>query len=618
MKRRIAIGAVLCLLSTIAGARTLHWKSIDVQASLDADGRLHLQERQNIVFDGDWNGGERKFRLQPGQELALAGITRIDPETGARTPLSEGGLGQVDRYSFIDPKTLRWRSRLPSDPPFSNREIDYLLDYTLSGILEKKDSGYLLNHDFAFSDRDGAIDHFTLDLALDPSWKTEAPMPGHWEAGPIPPGRGYVVRASLRSSRPVVPSAVRSVPMMADRGLAEIAIAVAILVFGLHYWLHDRIRGRFRPLPPLSDVDAAWLKTNVFDLLPEEVGTAIDDDVGSPEVAAVIARLVAEKKLESETVAGKKPTLRLTRIAGDGSFSGYEKKLVDGLFFGEKSVTPENVREHYKSSGFSPSSLIEADLRARLATKGPFGQTVKPAAAWRSLLFFLAAVGFGIATVLHHTPADAPPLFVFLFASAFCATIGLMVAKRSSESFQPVGPALVSGLVIVLVPWIIAGILMPPVYSPTLFAAFTFLTLAYVSSALHLAMSRDGDARMERRRRLATARRWFVEQLRAPRPHLEDAWFPYLLALGLGPKVDDWSKSYGHAARTSTGFSGSSSSSSSSSGSGWTGGGGSFGGAGASAGWAAAVGGFSAGVAAPSSSGGGGGGSSGGGGGGGW
>lgn len=626
MKTRIAIGIGLLALAAVAPAhgRTLHWRSIEVKATLDADGLLHVSERQNMVFDGDWNGGERRFRLEPGQELNLAGITRIDAETGAQTPLSDGSLTEVDRYSFTDPKTLRWRSRLPSDPPFANQEIDYVLDYSISGVLEKKGDAYRLNHDFAFSDRDGPIEHFTLDLTLDPTWKTEAPFPAHRESGLLPPGVGFVVSASLRSTRPVAPSAVRSIPILADRRLALWLIALAILAFGLHYWLHDRARGRFAPLPPVSEVDGAWLKANVFDLLPEEVGTALDDDVGPAEVSAVIARLVSEKKLKSEaeqSPSDGKPTLRLTRLAPDHDFRGYEKALVDGLFSGEPSVTPESVRNHYKSTGFDPAKLIEKDLRAGLAAKGPFADAFKPAAAWRSLLFFLAAVGFGVATIRHHVPTDGRAVFIFLFASLFCM-FGIALAKRSAESFRPFSPSLVIGVALVLVPWAIAARLLPADYSPTLFAAFTFMTLMYVSSAFHMAMSRDGAARMERRRRLATARRYFVEQLKSAHPRLEDSWFPYLLALGLGSGVDRWSKSFGAAARSAgtASFGSTSTSSGSGSGSGWTGGGGSFGGAGASAGWAAAVGGFSAGVAAPSSSssGGGGGSSSGGGGGGGW
>ena len=623
MKLRSALGVMLLALaiSRPAAARTLHWRSMEVRATLDADGLLHVLERQNMVLDGDWNGGERKFRLEPGQQLALAGVARIDPETGARTPLVEGSLSEVDHYGFTDARTLRWRSRLPSDPPFSNREIDYVLDYTLSGVLEEHSGAYRLDHDFAFSVRDGPIEHFTLDLSLDPSWRPEKPLPGQFEAGPLPPGRGFVVHASLRSARGIAPSAARTIPILADRRLAKLLIAVAVLLFGLHYWLHDRARGRFAPLPPLTGVDEAWLRANVFDLLPEEVGTAIDDDVGGPEVSAVIARLVSEKKLKSESARGSdgKPSLRLTRLAPENAFAGYEKALVDGLFFGETTVTPDDVRKHYKSTGFNPGQLIEKELQARLATKGPFGQKVKPPAAWRSLLFLFAALAFGGMTVRHHVATDGRALFAFLFASAFCVLIGLLLARRSSESFRPMGPALFFGVAIVLIPWIITGLLMPADYSATLFAAFTFLTLMYVSSAFHMAMSRDGAARMERRRRLATARRYFVEQLKAAHPKLDDGWFPYLLALGLGSGIDRWSKSFGAAGRAAGGTTSvsSSSSSSPSSGGGWSGGGGSFGGAGASAGWAAAFGGFSAGVAAPSSSSGGGGSSSGGGGGGG-
>src|SRR5207245_1133767 len=51
------------LLAPSAGhgqARSLYWRSLEVSARLDADGRLHVSERQAMVFSGDWNGGERR------------------------------------------------------------------------------------------------------------------------------------------------------------------------------------------------------------------------------------------------------------------------------------------------------------------------------------------------------------------------------------------------------------------------------------------------------------------------------------------------------------------------------------------------------------------------------
>ena len=115
--------------------KSLYWRAMDVRARLDADGRLHVTERQAMVFTGDWNGGQRDFRVNPGQSLKLEGIWRMDPETGKRKPLSEGDLSEVDHYGWKDRHTLRWRSRRPSDPPFAGTEIDYEIAYTLSGIL---------------------------------------------------------------------------------------------------------------------------------------------------------------------------------------------------------------------------------------------------------------------------------------------------------------------------------------------------------------------------------------------------------------------------------------------------------------------------------------------------
>jgi uncharacterized membrane protein YgcG len=157
--------------------------------------------------------------------------------------------------------------------------------------------------------------------------------------------------------------------------------------------------------------------------------------------------------------------------------------------------------------------------------------------------------------------------------------------------------------------------------------ALTLVGLALANSVFNLARSRDGAEAIRKRKKLAAARRYFQRELAKAEPRLEDAWFPYLLAFGLGPAVERWFGAYGAAtagaspaATTSGGAARGTSSGGAPS---WTGGGGAFGGAGASGSWAAAVGSVASGVAAPSSSGsggggGGGGGSSGGGGGGGW
>ena len=148
--------------------------------------------------------------------------------------------------------------------------------------------------------------------------------------------------------------------------------------------------------------------------------------------------------------------------------------------------------------------------------------------------------------------------------------------------------------------------------------------LGIINNVFNVAKSREGPHKIARRKILAAARRFFQRELASRQPRLSDDWFPYLVALELGNRVDRWFRAYGQTgstvASTNRAAFGSSSSSSASSGS-WTGGGGSFGGAGSSGSWAIAAGALAAGVAAPGSGGGGGGGgggSSGGGGGGGW
>ena len=155
----------------------MRWRAFDVKAQLDADGRLHVLETQHIVFDGDWNGGERTFRVFPGQSLTLESVTRIDGD-GTRHPLTQGDLSAVDAWNWTGPYVLRWRSRLPSDPPFAGTELVYELAYTLGGVLVKQGgASYSLDHDFAFPDRDWPIEAFALSLALDPVWKPQERVP---------------------------------------------------------------------------------------------------------------------------------------------------------------------------------------------------------------------------------------------------------------------------------------------------------------------------------------------------------------------------------------------------------------------------------------------------------
>jgi len=84
--RTVLLALVAAVLAAPApssgGPRTLSWRTLEVEARLDGEGDLHVRERQVIVFDGDWNGGERRFRLAPGQRLRFERLLRETPEGG--------------------------------------------------------------------------------------------------------------------------------------------------------------------------------------------------------------------------------------------------------------------------------------------------------------------------------------------------------------------------------------------------------------------------------------------------------------------------------------------------------------------------------------------------------
>ncbi|MEO7973085.1 MAG: hypothetical protein ABIU84_05815, partial [Thermoanaerobaculia bacterium] len=161
--RRTRLAAAIALVSLWAlcggaSAKELHWRALEVEARLESDGTLSISELQRMIFTGDWNGGERKFRLGSGQMIVLDRMVRLDPDGSGATELVAGSLDEVDRYEWSSSDTLRWRSRQPTDPEFDRTELDYRLDYRISGALRRLgERAFRLDHQFAFTERDGVI-----------------------------------------------------------------------------------------------------------------------------------------------------------------------------------------------------------------------------------------------------------------------------------------------------------------------------------------------------------------------------------------------------------------------------------------------------------------------------
>jgi hypothetical protein len=632
--RFLTLSCLLLAASPASAQRTLYWDAIDVTAHLDETGRLLVDEAQTIVFDGDWNGGERTFDIRPRQGFKLVGLYR--DEAGTWTELTEDDyLDAVDEFSWIDGETLRWRSRMPSDPPFAETRIRYLLRYELTNILVKDDAGYLLDHDFLFADRDGVIRRFDLQFTLDPAWQADATARQSYSAADVPAGRGFVVTLPLRYAGTAVPGTFdASRPMEIQ---VAVLLIIGITIVGLaSAFVGESKRGRFASLP--RDVDETWLRTHVLAHPAEVVGAAWDDTINSAEVVALIARLVGEGKLESTVAKGGQMSLKL-KTSRD-SLTTYERTLIDRLFFNNRTNTSTQlVKQHYRKKGFNPVEEIRTGLLEAVSVATPGGLRRRP------LRF--ATPGFllvGTALLIVDWTAgrlDTPYLILLGLTTLVLMAVASVIGSRFRANIHwtaRAAAAIVSAVTIpalatVIFFWYYVGV-GEVAASNVLIAAITSLTLAIVSAGLNALVSRQYAPGVAFRKRLAAARAFFVEQLASPRPALHDDWYPWLLALGLRKEMDDWStqqEGVGHSKSSRT-WSSTSSAASTGSTSGaptWTGfAGGQSGGAGGGAGWTTAVSGLAAGVAPPSSSssGGSGGssssssssGSSGGGGGGGW
>jgi uncharacterized membrane protein YgcG len=625
---KILIALLVLIAAPVSAQRNLHWSDIEVSARLEADGTLRVTERQTMVFTGNWNGGERRFNVPGRQRFTFDRMYRVD-EGGDTHLMREGDLTNVDEYDFVNSTTLRWRSRLPSDPLFNRTAITYVLEYSYANVLQPDDGRWLLDHNFGFADSDGVIERFTVRLELDPSWEASLPDEGVWQATNLPPGQGFVVTVPLRyvgaGDGPAI--YVGAAPVQRYAIAAVVLALVASLGRGLI--TRERENGRLQPLPSHESVDATWLKEHVFAHLPETVGAAWDNTTDASEVAAVLARLVTEGRMKSEVTPGrllKGPALHLDLLVDRDRFHGYERTLVDALFEpGETSTDTESIRRRYKSSGFNPAEKIKKPLKDIVAGLTPVA-ALSTASAWPTVIMVMISITLlGIA--IGREPADAPVVIIgagVTIVSYLLALIGAVVWRSRVHNLG-------ASAAMFLVPWgfslmallavIISGVTLA---STIALGGLALLFVALAKSLFYQARSRENVERIALRRRLATARVWFAHELQAPEPRLKDEWFPYLIAFGLGKHMDRWFAAFGGTSHTHHHHY-STSSPGNGSGGGWTGfgGGGGFSGGGASASWAAAAGSMAAGVSAPSSSssgggGGGGGGSSGGGGGGGW
>jgi uncharacterized membrane protein YgcG len=622
----VLLPALVASWSLGAGARELEWRALAVDARLDEQGRLHVSERHEMEFTGSWNGGERSFYVGKGQFLQFESIARLD-EFGSWVPLSMGSLQQPDHYRWSSNDVLRWRIQEEPSGAFHRRAFIHRIDYVLLGVLRSDGNReYRLDHDFAFPQRPGAIVQFRLRLVLDESWRGAPTSTIELERGPLVPGQGVRVTLPLHYAGSAAPEPLSLFGqawawLTQDARLALSVLLLATLAALLRrlFWKTRRL-GQSAPLPRDEDIDVGWIREHVLSLKPEVVGAVYDRDIGSAEVAAVLARLEREGKLSSTLepmagdAAGRQLALEL-KVPRDGLVS-YERALIDELFLWGNHTSTEKIRSHY--SEFNPAQALQGPLSREVsalldARRGPQGVALVVAAplalaagvalhssvvqmvlshgSWldETAAEVFGALGIGVAFLLGVTQATIFRKELFQ-KELFQKDLDSEVNARALKGCFTTGAAMVVGLA-----------LASPRLDGSMLARHFAGAFGLFALMLWAAWPTAHAKGVALRRRLAAARRYFEAQLRTRRPQLDDAWYPHLIALGLGPEIDGWFRAFAEEPRPEE--RGGSSSSDEANPSleasnasdtektdeeeppRWTGGGGRFGGGGASGSW---------------------------------
>lgn len=617
----IALVVFLYLAPQLVQARTIEWEKIVVSAKLDKDGGLSIQEDQTMIFNGDWNGGERFFRVEPGQYFELTNLLRFNEQKMQFVPLEYGRIDLVDHYSYGN-KILRWRSRLQSDPVFNNKKIRYRIDSYYSKIIQPEGDHFLLNHDFAFPDRSGDIFSLEINLEVDPSWGAETKK--QFRFSDLRPGQSAIVRAELRPHhQKFAINKERTPTHIFDLSwISLILVVLASLFFYKTYKKFELKSGRLLAAPDPGVVNEDWLVNNIFSFSPEQISGLWFDEVNEYAVGALLNNLCNKKKLElkqleKETIISR-ANYRFKLLVPIEKLSNCEKLLLAKIFFDSRfEITTEELRDHIQnnpSEAFGPISLISNPIEKELENHPQLGlEEFEQGSLLRTFTFISFAFIFIMIGLITEN-------YNILNLSVECAIIVVtfLIAQTYTQFVQKTIRNLKHHM-----PWIYLCSILPSLVAYLYAKLFTngfeiwtslglsFLGVAISSSIYNLCKTKNVPSRIKKRIEVDSAKMYFEQELSKERPNIKDEWASYLMALGLTSQMDSWQSSF-RSSHDSQSYSTNSGIGSNT----WTGGGGAFSGAGASDSWTSCFSSISASVSTSSSPSGGS--SSGGGGGGGW
>lgn len=541
----------------IAYARSLSLSSLKVDGLLDADGLLHITERHEIKFDGDWNGGFRKFNLRSGQEISEFSMSRI--EGTAEIELNSGDLSRVDQYKFVSGSEVRWRSRLSHSPPFDNKTLTYLLRYKISNVLYSKEGRIALGHEFGVPESDIEIYRFSAALQFAPQWRVEPITALSISRFLVRPKTKLIIKTFLSSPEYLKihgmppafddeesqqpPSLLNKYPIFF---LGFILCLIIIFILFRSFIADQKARGRFDQIPQ-ELVDEKWLNQFLFRYPPEVVAALWDETIGQNEVAVVLMRLLQRGDLQISELPGipaitrhgavveLRQNFQFTATCDAKKLAPIEASLLNSIFVKglETPVTCSEIILTYadRSSRFSPESSITEPLEKMISRFPEFKDESDLGWIYGALVLVFSSAFLALADASHFVAIGGFELtgliFALFFARVQSKAITNLDLKIKVLPFIAALPAMAS---------LGAALYIEPPFAWLWQCIWVVQWIACAWLTFALARSRNTRSKMQARQRFELARRTF-ERFSEHLPASEKIVL-YLIALNLGSLAD--------------------------------------------------------------------------------
>lgn len=552
-----------------APAADITWTRVFIDARLDNDGVLHVQETHELEARIDLPTYTHVFSVAPEQQRRLLGVYRLD-EAGRAVALSPGTLDLAHRYVDHGP-SVEWSVRDASAPARAPGALRYRIDYELRGALtpawdlphetgpfplrdfsfrnplERGDLAlavwqdvrdclqrcYRLDHDVLFPNRDwvnGELRELSYRLAYGSAWRLLHPQR---ELAVVTPDVNHRVQrhfAYLPAGRPaavdIEPALWRAAPLP------------GLLAAGLLVWLGFLVAQIWRRLQ--THVDPEVMAALVRETPPEVLHTWYHQQPPAQSFTRLLDRwftqgVIGARRLELPPPATR-DELELTLQVPRTHLHPAEQAVAERLFGDGTRVTSDQVRAVQSWMSHEADRVVDDEL-IRAAVQDRVRRH-RGSPVWRALAGLVAAAGIGL--VFHDTMAhDAFPYGIMagVLGGGLVATwpMGWWHIGRS------LGWALVALLPWLLLPVVYAALMLVPSVPPSAQASVGMALLILAGYVLMFAPTGAAPGEAARRvDRLWRARDWARRQLRRDAPALQDASVPHLEALGLGAALQRW------------------------------------------------------------------------------